>query len=51
MFFRGFGIKSGATVDSARTVDVVPTLLRLVNVPPAKTVDGKVIVGALKRDA
>jgi arylsulfatase A-like enzyme len=48
LFFRGPGFKRGAVVESARTIDVVPTLLRLVNVPPAKTVDGKVIAGALE---
>ena len=46
LFFRGPGIKKGATVDSARTVDVVPTLLHLVNVTPAGTVDGAMIEGA-----
>lgn len=48
LFFRGPGFKTGATIDTARNIDVVPTLLRLVNVPPAKTVEGKVIAGALR---
>jgi arylsulfatase A-like enzyme len=48
LFFRGPGFKRGAVVEAAQTIDVVPTLLRLVNVAPAKTVDGKVIAGALE---
>ena len=47
LFFRGPGIKRGATVAAARTVDVVPTLLHLIGVPPAKTVEGQVIQDAL----
>jgi predicted AlkP superfamily pyrophosphatase or phosphodiesterase len=49
MFFRGPGIKQGATVDAAKTIDVVPTVLRLINVTPAKTVEGKPIVEAWQR--
>ena len=48
LFFRGPGFKQGVTVDAAATIDVVPTLLRLVNVSPARTVDGKVITDALQ---
>jgi arylsulfatase A-like enzyme len=48
LFFHGPGFKRGATVDAAKTVDVVPTLLRLVNVTPARTVEGKVITSALQ---
>jgi predicted AlkP superfamily pyrophosphatase or phosphodiesterase len=40
LFFSGCGIKKGATLESGRNVDVVPTLLSLVNVQPASTVDG-----------
>jgi arylsulfatase A-like enzyme len=47
LFFHGPRIRSGEIVESARTVDVVPTLLHLVGVPPAKTVEGKVIEAAL----
>jgi predicted AlkP superfamily pyrophosphatase or phosphodiesterase len=49
MFFRGPGFKNGTTVEAARTIDVVPTLLSLVNVRPAKTVDGKAIIDAVER--
>jgi arylsulfatase A-like enzyme len=49
LFFRGPGIQNGATIEAARTVDVVPTLLRLVNVTPPPSVEGKVIDGALQR--
>jgi hypothetical protein len=48
LFFRGPGFKTGATIESARTVDVVPTLLRLVNISPAATVDGKIITEAFR---
>jgi hypothetical protein len=48
LFFRGAGIKRGATINAAQTIDIVPTLLRLVNVAPAGTVDGKVISAALE---
>lgn len=43
MFFSGVGINKGGTIDSARNIDVVPTLLRLVGEKPAATVDGKAI--------
>jgi len=48
LFFRGPGFRKGATVESAHTIDIVPTLLKLVSVDPAKTVDGKVISTALE---
>ena len=48
LFFRGPGIKSGATVETAQTIDIVPTLLRIVNIVPARTVDGQAVTGALK---
>ncbi len=49
LFFAGPGFKQGVIVESAETVDVVPTLLRLVGVAAAKTVDGKPIVDALEQ--
>jgi predicted AlkP superfamily pyrophosphatase or phosphodiesterase len=49
LFFRGPGIRKGATVAEAENVDIVPTILHLVSVPPAETVDGKVIKGVLAR--
>lgn len=48
LFFWGKGFISG-TVIAAKTIDIVPTLLQLVNVPPAATVDGKVIRDAVTR--
>jgi ectonucleotide pyrophosphatase/phosphodiesterase family member 5 len=48
LIFRGPGIKQGATVESAQTIDIVPTLLRLVHIAPARTVDGKFIATALE---
>jgi predicted AlkP superfamily pyrophosphatase or phosphodiesterase len=49
LLFYGPGFKRGATVEAAQTIDVVPTLLRAVHVPPAVTVDGKVIADALEK--
>jgi predicted AlkP superfamily pyrophosphatase or phosphodiesterase len=49
LIFRGPGFKHGAVVQSANTVDVVPTLLKLAGVAPAKTVDGKAIEAAFAR--
>ena len=50
LFFEGPGFKKGATVEAARTIDIVPTLLKLVGVKPAPTVDGSVITSALKEN-
>jgi predicted AlkP superfamily pyrophosphatase or phosphodiesterase len=47
LFFEGPGIKRGVTIQSARTVDIVPTLLKVAGVKPANTVDGRVIEEAL----
>jgi predicted AlkP superfamily pyrophosphatase or phosphodiesterase len=49
LFFHGPGFKKGATVKGAQTIDVVPTLLSLVNVPPAGTVDGHMISEVLEK--
>jgi arylsulfatase A-like enzyme len=49
LFFRGPGFKKGATVEGAQTIDVVPTLLNLVSVPPASTVDGHVIAAVFEK--
>jgi len=48
LIFHGPGIRKGAMVNAARTVDTVPTLLSLLNVPKAETVDGIVIDQALE---
>jgi arylsulfatase A-like enzyme len=47
LFFRGPGIRRGVSVPAGRTVDIVPTVLRTVNVPPASTVEGQVLAGVL----
>ena len=49
MFFRGPGIKVGAMVQGANTVDVAPTLLHLAGVSPARSVEGTTIWGALSK--
>jgi predicted AlkP superfamily pyrophosphatase or phosphodiesterase len=43
MFFSGCGIKHGASLQGGRNVDVVPTLLSMVDVKPAPSVDGHVL--------
>jgi predicted AlkP superfamily pyrophosphatase or phosphodiesterase len=48
LFFRGSGVRKGVTVAGASTVDVVPTLLRMVQVRPATTVEGRVIAGVIE---
>ena len=48
LFFRGPGFRRHATIGSARTVDIVPTLLRLVDVPPGSSAEGTVIAGGLE---
>jgi len=49
LFFRGPGARKGATVEGAQNIDVVPTLLSIVKVVPAATVDGRVIKGVLAK--
>jgi hypothetical protein len=49
LFFRGPGVKKGGSVEGAQNIDVVPTMLSLVNVAPAATVEGRVIAGALQK--
>jgi len=48
LIFHGPGIRKGALVDAARSIDTVPTLLSLLNVPKAETVDGIAIDRALE---
>jgi predicted AlkP superfamily pyrophosphatase or phosphodiesterase len=48
LIFHGPGVRKGALVDAARSIDIVPTLLRLLNVPKAQSVDGIVIDQALE---
>lgn len=43
----GRGVRSGATFGPARQVDVVPTLLRLVDLPLSEELDGRIVEGAL----
>ena len=50
LFFHGPGFKRGSAIEAANTVDVVPTLLALVHVQPAKTVDGHPILTALEQN-
>jgi predicted AlkP superfamily pyrophosphatase or phosphodiesterase len=49
LFFHGPGFRKGATVEGARTIDVVPTLLNVVKVPRAETVDGDLILDVLEK--
>ncbi len=50
LIFHGPGIRKGALVDAARSIDTVPTLLSLLNVPKADTVDGNPIEPAFQTD-
>jgi predicted AlkP superfamily pyrophosphatase or phosphodiesterase len=43
LLFHGPGVKPGLSVDQARTIDVVPTILQMAGIAPAATVDGKPI--------
>ena len=47
MILRGPRIKRGLTIPGAQNIDVVPTILSLLHVPPASTVDGKIITDAV----
>lgn len=49
LFFCGPGFKKNASIDGAQNIDVVPTLLSLVNVSTAATVDGRVISSVLEK--
>ena len=49
MIFCGPGIKRGVTVRGAQNIDVVPTILSLVGVAPAASVDGRAIGDAMER--
>jgi arylsulfatase A-like enzyme len=44
----GAGIRRGAVATGAKTIDVVPTLLHLMNLPIPHTVDGKVLWNAIE---
>lgn len=46
----GHGIRPGAAPAQARAVDLVPTLCRLLGIPPPEGVDGQVIEGLLDVD-
>jgi predicted AlkP superfamily pyrophosphatase or phosphodiesterase len=48
LVFRGPGFRTGTTIRTARTVDIVPTLLRAVNIAPAATVEGNPVREALR---
>lgn len=50
LFFRGPGVGRGVVLPGAENIDVVPTILKMVNVKPAASVEGKVIAGVAKTD-
>ena len=43
-------VKRGKSVKKVRTIDVVPTILDILDVPPSPAVDGEVIPKILKKD-
>ena len=43
----GRGIRRGARIDPARLVDILPTVLRILDLPIAKTLEGREIAAAL----
>jgi tetratricopeptide (TPR) repeat protein len=47
LFLFGRGVKSGATVEGATLLDVAPTVLALLGLPPAQDMPGRVLVGGL----
>jgi tetratricopeptide (TPR) repeat protein len=46
----GPGIRKGAEVDDASVLDLTPTLLHYLGLPPAKDMDGKVLTGIFEPD-
>lgn len=48
IIFSGPAFKTGAVIESARTVDVFPTMLRALGREIPAAIDGKIIPGALK---
>ena len=48
MVFYGAGFKAGRFDEFVRTVDIAPTLARLLGVTPSERLDGVPLVGALK---
>ncbi|MBE3583726.1 MAG: alkaline phosphatase family protein [Limnochordaceae bacterium] len=49
LVFAGAGVRSGQVWPRASIVDVVPTVLAALGVPPPPTVDGKALTGILDR--
>jgi predicted AlkP superfamily pyrophosphatase or phosphodiesterase len=45
----GPGIKSGKTVSLVHNIDVAPTIMHLLGIEPAETVDGRVLREILRR--
>jgi Flp pilus assembly protein TadD len=47
LFLHGRGVRRGATVEGATLLDVAPTVLALLGLPPAQDMPGRVLVGGL----
>ncbi len=50
LFASGPDIRRNGRLDTVRNIDIAPTVMRILNVRPAATVDGKAIVEMLDRD-
>jgi predicted AlkP superfamily pyrophosphatase or phosphodiesterase len=48
LIFAGFGVQRGTHADFVRTVDIAPTLARLIGVNPTERLDGVVLPSALR---
>jgi len=49
LLFYGFGIEKGSTKDTTRTIDIVPTLSKLLKITPPKTAKGAILDSLLKK--
>ena len=50
LYAAGPSLKQGQRLKSTRNIDVAPTILDILGVPPSPTVDGHVIPKILKKD-
>jgi tetratricopeptide (TPR) repeat protein len=47
LYLHGAGVRAGSAIDAPKLVDVTPTLLSLLGIPPAKDMPGRVLTEAL----
>jgi predicted AlkP superfamily phosphohydrolase/phosphomutase len=51
IFMKGPAVKKGVSISGATVLDITPTVLTLFGLPPARDMDGRAIVDALKSGA